>query len=82
MFLAKIFITRRRSILDPQGKAVELGIKSLGVNHISDVRIDKYIELKIDESERESATMSLNKICNDLLANPHLEDYTYELVEV
>lgn len=81
MYLAKIFITRRRSILDPQGKAVELGIKSLEIDKISDVRIDKYIELKINEADQDSAKSKIEKICNDLLANPHLEDYTYELIE-
>ncbi|MBM4174728.1 MAG: phosphoribosylformylglycinamidine synthase subunit PurS [Ignavibacteria bacterium] len=82
MFLAKIFITRRRSILDPQGKAVELGIKSIGLENISDVRIDKYIELKINDSVYASAVQSIEKVCNDLLANSHLEDFTYELIEL
>ncbi|MBU2444868.1 MAG: phosphoribosylformylglycinamidine synthase subunit PurS [Bacteroidetes bacterium] len=81
MYLAKIFITRRRSILDPQGKAVELGIKSLEIDKISDVRVDKYIELKINEADQDSAKSKIEKICNDLLANPHLEDYTYKLIK-
>jgi phosphoribosylformylglycinamidine synthase len=81
MYLAKIFITRRRSILDPQGKAVELGIKSLGIDSISEVRLDKYVELKINEKDCESAKSKIEKICNDLLANPHLEDYNYELIK-
>ncbi|NPV12171.1 MAG: phosphoribosylformylglycinamidine synthase subunit PurS [Ignavibacteria bacterium] len=79
MFKAKIFIKRRRTILDPQGKAVELGIKSLGFQNVSNVRIDKYIELEINEDDEEKAKVEIEKICNSLLANPHLEDYFFEL---
>lgn len=79
MFKAKIFIKRRRTILDPQGKAVELGIKSLGFQNVSNVRIDKYIELEINEDDEEKAKVEIEKICNSLLVNPHLEDYFFEL---
>lgn len=79
MFKAKIFIKRRRTILDPQGKAVELGIKSLGFENIKNVRVDKYIELDIEEIEELEARKKVNKICDLLLANPHLEDYYFEL---
>ncbi len=79
MFKAKIFIKRRRTILDPQGKAVELGIKSLGFENIKNVRVDKYIELDIEELEELEARKKVNKICDLLLANPHLEDYYFEL---
>ncbi|MFN4112156.1 MAG: phosphoribosylformylglycinamidine synthase subunit PurS, partial [Ignavibacteria bacterium] len=78
MFKAKIFIKRRRTILDPQGKAVELGIKSLGFENITNVRVDKYIELDIEELEELEARKKVNKICDLLLANPHLEDYYFE----
>jgi len=79
MFKAKIFIKRRRTILDPQGKAVELGIKSLGFENIKNVRVDKYIELDIGELEELEARKKVNKICDLLLANPQLEDYYFEL---
>lgn len=79
MFKAKIFIKRRRTILDPQGKAVELGIKSIGFENISEVRVDKYIELKIEEDEETEARKKIDKICDLLLANPHLEDYYFEI---
>lgn len=79
MYRAKVFIKRRRTILDPQGKAVELGIKSLGINTIQNVRVDKYIEFDIDEADKEKATQSVEKICDVLLANPHLEDFYFEL---
>lgn len=81
MFLAKIFIKRRRSILDPQGKAVEHGINSLGYKNVLSVRIDKYIELELNENDFDKAKNNVEKICNDLLANPHLEDYSFELTK-
>ncbi len=81
MFLVKIFIKRRRSILDPQGKAVEHRINSLGYKNVSSVRIDKYIELELNENDFTKAKNNVEKICNDLLANPHLEDYSFELTK-
>ncbi len=82
MFKAKIFIKRRRTILDPQGKAVELGIKSLGFENIKNVRIDKFIEFEIDEVDEEKVRNEVDKICDSLLANPHLEDYYFELEKI
>lgn len=79
MFKAKIFIKRRRTILDPQGKAVELGIKSLGYENVKNVRVDKYIEIEIDEILESEARKKVDKICDLLLANPHLEDYFFEI---
>lgn len=79
MYRAKVFIKRRRTILDPQGKAIEIGIKSLGFDNIQNVRVDKYIEFDIDEIDKDKATRSVEKICDVLLANPHLEDFHFEL---
>jgi len=82
MFRAKVFIKRRRTILDPQGKAVESGIKSLGFTKVSNVRVDKYIEFEIDENDENEAKQKVDKICDSLLANPHLEDYYFELERI
>lgn len=82
MFKAKIFIKRRRTILDPQGKAVELGIKSLGFQNVSNVRVDKFIELEINEEDETKVKEEIDKICDSLLANPHLEDYFFELERI
>ncbi|MGB9665437.1 MAG: phosphoribosylformylglycinamidine synthase subunit PurS [Ignavibacteria bacterium] len=82
MFKAKIFIKRKRTILDPQGKAVELGIKSLGFQNVANVRVDKYIELEINQVDEAKAKDEVDKICDSLLANPHLEDYFFELERI
>jgi phosphoribosylformylglycinamidine synthase len=79
LFTARIQITLRPSILDPQGKAVEHAIATLGVPAVQDVRIGKYIELTVDESSEERARTATKEICRRLLANPVMEDYSFEL---
>ena len=80
MYLAKIRVTLRPSILDPQGKAVQHAIASLGVGIVSDVRMGKYIEVKIDGRSEDDVRKATEDICRKLLANPVMEDYAYELV--
>jgi phosphoribosylformylglycinamidine synthase len=82
MFKAKVLIKRRKTILDPQGKAVEIGAKHLGLNNIKNTRIDKYIEFNVDTTERKSAENEVNDYCKKLLANPIMEDYEFTLEEV
>jgi len=79
MYLAKIKITLRKSILDPQGKAVEHSLKSLGYDEIVDTRIGKYIELKINVKSEEEANNIADKACEKLLANLVMEDYEFEI---
>lgn len=80
MYLAKIKITLRKSILDPQGKAVEHSLHSLGYNNIKDIRIGKFIELKINASTDEEANRITEEACKKLLANPVMEDYNFEVI--
>ena len=82
MFKAKVLIKRRKTILDPQGKAVEIGAKHLGLSNIINTRIDKYIEFNVDTTERKSAENEVNDYCKKLLANPIMEDYEFTLEEV
>lgn len=79
MFSAKIKVTLRKSILDPQGKAVEHSIQSMGFSSIADTRIGKFIELKIDTSSEEEARLVTDEICRKLLANPVMEDYSFDI---
>ena len=69
----------RKSILDPQGKAVEHAVASLGVKGISDVRMGKYVELKIDGNSEAEARQATEEVCKKLLANPVMEDYHFEI---
>ena len=82
MYSARIKVTLRKSILDPQGKAVEHSIQSLGYKNIVDTRIGKFVELKIDSSSQEEAQLITDEVCKKLLANPVMEDYVFEVVNV
>lgn len=81
MFISKINISIRKTILDPQGKAVEHSLKSLGFNSIEDTRIGKYIELKINADSKEEAERISKEACDKLLANPVMEDYSFEILK-
>lgn len=82
MYSAKIRITLRKSILDPQGKAVEHSIQSLGYKNIKDTRIGKFIELKIDAATENEAKSVTEEICSKLLANPVMEDYDFDIISL
>ena len=77
MLHSKVFVTLKKSILDPQGKAVEQGIHSLGFDAVSDVRIGKYIEMDIDTNSREDAEGMTKEISDKLLANLIMESYSF-----
>jgi len=82
MFRVKVLIKRRKTILDPQGKAVEIGAKHLRLNNIKNTRIDKYIEFDVDTKNKKAAEEEVNDYCKKLLANPIMEDYEFTLEEV
>ena len=77
--LAKIYITLKKDVLDPQGSVIANSLKSLGFNNIEDVRQGKYIEVKLDSENEESANKQLNEMCEKLLANLVIEDYKVEI---
>jgi phosphoribosylformylglycinamidine synthase len=79
---AKIKVTLRESILDVQGKAVEHALKNLGYVSVRSARIGKYIEVSINEPEEAEAERICNEICQKLLSNPVMENYTFELEHV
>ncbi len=81
MLTAKIRITLRGSILDPQGKAVEGSLKTMGFGKIVDTRIGKYIELKIDTKDKKEAENIAKQACKKLLANPVMENYDFEIIK-
>ena len=82
MFKAIVLIKRRKTILDPQGKAVEIGAKHLGLSNIKNTRIDKYIEFNVDTDSKKTAEDEVKDYCKKLLANPIMEDYEFTLEEV
>jgi phosphoribosylformylglycinamidine synthase subunit PurS len=80
MYKVKVFVTLRESVLDPQGKAVTNSMHSLNYKEVADVRIGKYMELTIEKSERDINEV-VEEICLNILANPVIEDYRYEVEE-
>ena len=81
MYKVKVYITLRESVLDPQGTAVKQSLHSLTYNEVEDVRIGKYIELIIGETERDLDEL-VKEMCDKLLANTVIEAYRYEVEEV
>ncbi len=77
--LVKVFVTPRKGILDPQGRAVEQSLKSLGFANVSDVRIGRYITLHIDAPTDREARAAAGRMCEQLLANPLIEDFRFEV---
>ena len=69
-----------KDLLDPQGKAVQAGLKNLGLNNVNDVRIGKHITLQIDASSEEEAKALADDASKKLLANPVMEFYEIEMV--
>ena len=77
---ARIKITLKNGVLDPQGKAIQNALASLGFSGINDVRQGKYIEVDLAETNEGRARELLDRICRELLANTVIENYAYELV--
>jgi len=78
---ARIKITLKHGVLDPQGKAIENALASLGFSGVNEVRQGKYIEVDLAERDEAQARAQVEKICKDLLANTVIENYAYELVK-
>jgi phosphoribosylformylglycinamidine synthase PurS subunit len=81
MYKVKVYVTLRESVLDPQGTAVKSSLHSLSYKEVQDVRIGKFLELTIEKSERPVDEL-VKEMCERLLANTVIEDFTYELEEV
>jgi phosphoribosylformylglycinamidine synthase PurS subunit len=76
---ARIRITLKNGVLDPQGKAIQNALSALGIAGVEDVRQGKYIEVQLSETSEERAKATIERMCKDLLANSVIENYAYEL---
>jgi len=81
-YLAKIFVTLRPSVLDPAGVAVQSGLKQLGYDNVDQVRIGKYVEVIITSPNETKARQDLNQMCDQMLANPVIENYRFDLLVI
>ncbi len=81
-FQAKIYVTLRPSVLDPAGTAVQSGLSHLGYENVGQVRIGKYIELTVTAPDADAAGTQVDRMCDQLLANPVIETYRFEVQAV
>ncbi|MBY0407703.1 MAG: phosphoribosylformylglycinamidine synthase subunit PurS [Rickettsiales bacterium] len=78
---AKIHITLKNGVLDPQGRAITGALHNMGFSEVEDVRQGKFIELVVNETDRKKAEAAVEKMCAGLLANTVVENYKFELVD-
>lgn len=76
---AKVLVTLKNGVLDPQGKAIATALGHLGFSGIGEVRQGKYIEVELAETDREKARRQVDAMCRQLLANTVIENYSIEL---
>ncbi|MBF6561168.1 MAG: phosphoribosylformylglycinamidine synthase subunit PurS [Candidatus Binataceae bacterium] len=76
---ARVFVTPRKGILDPQGRAVEGALTSLGISGVANLRVGRYVTLEIDAPSHAAAEATVKRICEQLLANPNIEDFRFEV---
>ena len=81
-YFAQIYVTLRPSVLDPAGTAVQSGLQHMGYDNVERVRIGKYVEVTLTAAVESEAREQLDRICDQLLANPVIENYRVELTEV
>jgi phosphoribosylformylglycinamidine synthase PurS subunit len=81
LYLAKVYVTLKPTVNDPQGLTIKGGLEVLGFNSVRKVRAGKYIEIWLDEKSKEKARQQVEEMCHKLLANPFIEHYRFELEE-
>ena len=81
MLLARITVTPRPELNDPQGRAVHRALETLGFDEVADVRVGKYLEVSLDLESRARAETRVHDMCERLLSNQVIEDYRYEIAE-
>lgn len=82
MYLARIYITLKPGVNDPQGLTIRGGLHQLGFDTVQDVRAGKYMEIRLDDDDRDRANERVTEMCDRLLANPVIERFRFELDEV
>lgn len=76
---AKIIITPKKAVLDPQGKTVQNALEHMGYSGIGNVHVGKYMEIELPGSDKEAWRKQVDEACHRLLSNPVIEDYKFEI---
>ena len=82
MYRAKVYVTLKESVLDPQGKTIKNALESLGFDGVDDVRLGKYFIIKLDKKTKDKAKQEIENMCRKLLVNPVIESYRFDLEPV
>ncbi len=82
MFLARITVSLKPTVNDPQGLAIQQGLRSLGFQNVDRVRAGKRLDVHLDESDRANAEAQVEAMCLRLLANTIIEQFQFELEEI
>jgi phosphoribosylformylglycinamidine synthase subunit PurS len=80
--LARIYVTLKPTVNDPQGLTIRGALRSLGFSDVDSVRAGKYFELRLEDPDLAQAQARVDRMCRDLLANPVIEEYRFEVSEV
>ncbi len=75
----KVFVTPKKNVLDPQGAAVGHALESLGLKGLKGTRVGKVIELEVEGADSPELRAQMDRLCRDLLSNPVIEDFQYEI---
>ncbi|MBI2912892.1 MAG: phosphoribosylformylglycinamidine synthase subunit PurS [Chloroflexi bacterium] len=81
MFLARVYVTLKPTVNDPQGLTIKGALHSLGFADVASVRAGKYMEIRLNAAKRKQAEAQVKEMCRKLLANPVIEDFRFELEE-
>ena len=76
---AKIIITPKKAVLDPQGKTVQSALAHMGYSGLGAVRVGKYLEIDLSDGDPQSARKQVDESCHKILSNPVIEDYRFEI---
>jgi phosphoribosylformylglycinamidine synthase PurS subunit len=82
VFLARVYVTLKPTVNDPQGLTIRGGLHSLGFDSVESVRAGKYLEIHLDGADKAAAETQVTEMCRKLLANQVIEDFRFEIEQV
>jgi phosphoribosylformylglycinamidine synthase len=77
---ARIIVTPKKAVLDPQGKSVQNALTQMGYHGIGAVHVGKFLEIELDGTDKESWRKQIDEACHRILSNPVIEEYQFEIV--
>lgn len=81
MYRIAVYVTPKKGVVDPQGAVVERALPALGHSGVSNIRVGRYITLEMDAADEKALATQVDAMCRQLLANPIIEDYRFEIAK-